>query len=78
MEAEVRDILVGFIVAIIIIMMALKLSSVAKEKIADDKSDGYQMETYYDKDTGITMMIFKDKVGDVIYCEPITSEIERR
>jgi hypothetical protein len=40
------------------------------------KKQEYKFETYYDQDTGITMRIFKDGLGDVLYCEPIEAEME--
>lgn len=36
----------------------------------------YEFETYYDQDSGITMRIFKDGLGDVLWCEPIETEME--
>ena len=47
-------------------------------KLEDKKENKgeYSFEIYRDKDTGITMRIFKDKMGDVLYCEPVTSEME--
>lgn len=45
----------------------------------EDKKENkgeYSFEIYHDNDTGITMRIFKDKMGDVLYCEPVTSEME--
>lgn len=40
------------------------------------KKQEYEFETYYDEDSGITMRIFKDGLGDVLWCEPIESEME--
>jgi hypothetical protein len=40
------------------------------------KKQEYKFETYYDQDTGITMRIFKDGLGDVLWCEPIEAEME--
>lgn len=40
------------------------------------KKQEYEFETYYDEDSGITMRIFKDGLGDVLWCEPIEAEME--
>lgn len=40
------------------------------------KKQEYKFETYYDQESGITMRIFKDGLGDVLWCEPIESEME--
>ena len=40
------------------------------------KKQEYEFETYYDRDTGITMRIFKDGLGDVLWCEPIEADKE--
>ena len=47
-------------------------------KLEDKKENKgeYSFEIYHDNDTGITMRIFKDKMGDVLYCEPIEAEME--
>ena len=48
------------------------------DKQEDKKKETYELETYYDEDTGISMLIFKDKLGDVLYCEPVEVEMEER
>lgn len=45
----------------------------------DDKKENkgeYSFKIYHDKDTGISMRIFKDGLGDVLWCEPIEAEME--
>lgn len=56
----------------VLIGVAFNSSSNADNK----KRNEYYFETYYDKGSGIKMRIFKDGLGDVLYCEPITTEIE--
>lgn len=56
----------------VLIGVAFNSSSNADNK----KRNEYYFETYYDDESGIKMRIFKDGLGDVLYCEPITTEIE--
>lgn len=77
---EIKDFLISFI---FILMGALFFVFVAKvvvtiDKQEDKKKEMYELETYYDEDTGINMLIFKDKLGDVLYCEPVEVEMEER
>jgi hypothetical protein len=37
----------------------------------------YECETFIDEQTGQTFYILKDKLGDVLYCEPMKVELKR-
>lgn len=80
-KLSLGEISLAFTVAFAAVIFAIVLSYVgtgkgkkAKEKIETD----YKLETYKDDTTGITMLIFRDKLGDVIYCEPVVMELESR
>lgn len=47
------------------------------DKYKNDKQS-YITTEYYDEEHGQYYIIIKDKLGDVIYCEPVTMEIERK
>ena len=59
----------------IIILVIIGVFSLAKQEDPEPKQD-YNLELYKDEQTGITMRIFTDKMGDILYCEPVTSEME--
>lgn len=70
-----REILVGLFVAIFVtsyIWLAFNYFS------TDDNKPNYEVEIWHDDDTDLTMRIFKDKTGDVLYCEPVEVETEER
>ena len=60
----------------IIILVIIGVFSLAKQEDPEPKQD-YNLELYKDEQTGITMMIFTDKMGDVIYCEPVVVDIKK-
>ena len=43
-----------------------------------DNKPNYEVEIWHDDDTNLTMRIFKDKDGEVLYCEPVEVEMEER
>lgn len=80
-KLSLGEISLAFTVAFAAVIFAIVLTYVgtgkgkeAKEKIETD----YKLETYKDDTTGITMLIFRNKLGDVIYCEPVVMELESR
>lgn len=77
---EIKDFLISFtfilIGALFFVFVAKVVVTIDKQE--DKKKETYELETYYDEDTGINMLIFKDKVGDVLYCEPVEVEMEER
>ena len=60
----------------IIILVIIGVFSFAKQEDPEPKQD-YNLELYKDEQTGITMMVFTDKMGDVIYCEPVVVDIKK-
>lgn len=60
----------------IIILVIIGVFSLAKQEDPEPKQD-YNLELYKDEQTGITMMVFTDKMGDVIYCEPVVVDIKK-
>lgn len=74
-EDLARDILAGLFIAI----FALSYIWLAFNYFStDDNKPNYEVEIWHDDDTNLTMRIFKDKTGDVLYCEPIEVETEER
>lgn len=70
-----REIVAGLFIAVLIISylwLAFNYFS------TENNQPKYEMEMWHDNDTGITMRIFKDKTGDVLYCEPVEVEMEER
>lgn len=59
----------------IIILVIVGVFSLAKQEDPEPKQD-YNIELYKDEQTGITMLIFTDKMGDVVYCEPVVVDIQ--
>ena len=70
-----REIVAGLFIAVLIISyiwLAFNYFS------TDDSKPNYEVEIWHDDDTNLTMRIFKDKDGEVLYCEPVEVEMEER
>ena len=70
-----RDILAGLFIAFVVasyIWLAFNYFS------TNDSKPNYEVEIWHADDTNLTMRIFKDKTGDVLYCEPVEVEMEER
>lgn len=74
-EDLARDILAGLFIAFFVasyIWLAFNYFS------TDNNKPNYEVEIWHDDDTNLTMRIFKDKTGDVLYCEPVEVEMGER
>lgn len=60
---------------LILVLLFFCLSLAFKNKSGTDKKDEYSMELWKDPESGVTMRIFKDGLGDVLYCEPVEVEV---
>lgn len=70
------DILAGLFIAILAFIFALSYIWFAFNYFStDDNKPNYEVEIWHDDDTNLTMRIFKDKTGDVLYCEPVEVEM---
>lgn len=82
-KLSLGEISLAFTVAFAAVIFAIVLTYVGTGKGKKVKEQtviegDYKLETYKDDTTGITMLIFRDKLGDVIYCEPVVMELESR
>lgn len=71
-----RDILKSMFIIFLMIMCVFFAFRMESYKDKAKQKETYNVEIYHDKDTGITMLIFKDKLGDVLYCEPLEAEVK--
>ena len=80
-KLSLGEISLAFTVAFAAVIFAIVLTYVGTgkgKKVKEQIETDYKLETYKDDTTGITMLIFRDKLGDVIYCEPVVMELESR
>lgn len=82
-KLSLGEISLAFTVAFAAVIFAIVLTYVGTGKGKKVKEqtvieDDYKLETYKDDKTGITMLIFKDELGEVIYCQPVVMEMETK
>ena len=65
-EDAIRDYLKSTFIIVLLIILCILGFKLRENR--DSKSE-YTMETYYDEDLEIRMIIMKDADGQVIYCE---------
>ena len=77
------EVMLLFSIVFAAVILAIVLTYVGADKGKKVKEQtvikgDYKLETYKDDTTGITMLIFRDKLGEVIYCQPVVMEMETK
>ena len=76
MEDKIREDIKSALLILTLIGLVILAFRVDQLKKEDKPQSEYELETWQDESTGVTMLIFKDQLGDVVYCEPLQMEME--